>query len=166
MILYSCRDSQQHRDECFHTTRSANRFELLIDPGCDMEYQIIENNEFDIIEVATMGPFDMADHKLMVADIQKTRFFQSGKPLLIDHSNSPVRGLTNDQIRILGNRANAFSDAKGERKCAIVVSQGTIEFGLGRMWQGHADHTISENLQIFLSREAAIAWLVEADPTP
>ena len=131
-----------------------------------MEYQIIENNEFDMIEVATVGPFDMQDHKSMVAAIQKTNYFKSGKPLLIDHSNSPARGLSNDQIRILGNRANAFSYAEGDRKCAIVVSQGTIEFGLGRMWQGYADHSMSANLQIFLSREAAVAWLVEPDPTP
>jgi hypothetical protein len=128
-----------------------------------MEYQIIENNALGFIEVITRGPFDMADHQSMVADIQKTDLFQSGKHLLIDHSRSPARGLSNEQIRILGDRANAFSHADSQRKCAIVVSQGTIEFGLGRMWQGHADYSISADLQIFLSREAAIAWLAESD---
>ena len=131
-----------------------------------MQYQIIENNELGFIEVVTHGPFDMDDHQSMVTEIRKTRFFQSGKHLLIDHSHSPARGLSNEQIRVLGDRANAFSHAGSQRKCAIVVSQGTIEFGLGRMWQGHADYSMSAYLQIFLTRDAAMAWLAESEANP
>ena len=143
--------------------RIAAQSRLLKDPTFNMEYQIVENDGLGLIEVTTKGPFDMDDHQSMVADIQKTAYFQSGKNLLIDHSNSPARGLSNEQIRILGDRANAFSYEKSKRKCAIVVSQGTIEFGLGRMWQGYADYTISADLQIFLSRAAAVSWLAESN---
>jgi hypothetical protein len=96
---------------------------------------------------------DFLDIETFLADPR----VKKGLPILADHSQLDVSGLSTGDIREIAHGYRELLDALGETPVAIVVSEMEA-FGLARMAEIYAGAPPPRQ-RVFYTRDAALEWL-------
>lgn len=86
--------------------------------------------------------------------------WERGTPLLIDHSQLDVSGISSDDIQAISRDAQKLEGVLGHLFCAIVTSSD-LSYGLGRMWVTFSEAMDADppSLMVFRNRKDAETWL-------
>jgi hypothetical protein len=129
-----------------------------------VQYTIEIEDDPPAIVITSSGRAELADF-VQVDDFLADPRVTPGLPIVADHSQLDVEGLTSSDLREIGLGYRRLLDQLGNTPVAIVVSHPTA-FGLARMAEAYAGEP-EPRQRIFYDRAEALEWLrtLTAGPT-
>ncbi|HZR97022.1 MAG TPA: hypothetical protein VFA56_15105 [Gaiellaceae bacterium] len=112
------------------------------------------------VVVSTFGTADTAAFGRLLDDVLDHPSFEPGMPLLFDHSELAVGGLTPYDVRGIAESLLAREKQLGAGRKAMVAPSDAA-YGLARMFAVYAE-TERLRLQAFRDRASAATWLAAA----
>ena len=111
-----------------------------------------------LIEIKISG----AANPMMYSDALDALFIQDkwkpGTPILLDETEMDASLLTVNDVRTIAEICIRRSTEFGPARCAIFVSRD-LEYGMNRMWMVFVEGKWEVVVDLFRSRDEAIAWL-------
>jgi hypothetical protein len=123
-----------------------------------MEYEIYRSE--GLVEVVTHGEGDPKVFQDLLIDVLAHPDWKPGNSILMNHTDLKGGPLDADKLRMLADIVNASRDKLGSSRMAILTP-GSLEFGLGRMWQTFVEDKWDGTSDLFRSKKDAERWLMK-----
>lgn len=120
-----------------------------------MEFQI--TFDLDAAALTTAGAASLEGFRLGIRALVDDARFQSGMPILVDHTSLDVSTLEASDVRAIGEFTATLGDRIGPSFVAVVVPD-QVTFGFVRMGESYADQP-QLSVRVFYSRQEAVEWL-------
>ena len=129
-----------------------------------MEFEIVFDTDSEFAIVRTWGVASLESFSVYLRALVSDPRWRRGMDVLYDHTALEAGHLTAGDIEALVAIHFPFAHAIGPGRCAIVAGS-SLKFGLGRMFEAHADGRLPFRPRVFATVEEAVAWLHTADRT-
>ena len=124
-----------------------------------MEYEIFYNFSNNFFTISTTGDLCVKSFSNLAEDLLYHRDWEPGTDCLFDFINTDFSKASRDELRLIAllHRQKEFLIGKGK---SAFVMRDLCNFGMGRMYQGITEPTVSRIYGIFLhDLIGARSWL-------
>jgi hypothetical protein len=114
------------------------------------------------VTVSTFGTGSIAEAMAIVRDLGVDDRCRSGLKILVDHSELESVDYTPSELRPMFDLI-ASIEGRTERVYYAIVAPKPVLYGLTRVWEAGAGDLMNATIQLFRSKEDALAWLGEIE---
>jgi hypothetical protein len=125
-----------------------------------MDFQLTYDDHRQLFVVTTTGPLAQGGINMIIGALVDHPAWGRGRPLLLDHTESPADHLGAAGLRALTDYDLRNARLIGDISVAMVVGSD-LDLGLARMWEALVAGQVPYEVCVFRDRTAAERWLLE-----
>jgi len=123
-----------------------------------MRYIIKYLEKNNLYTITTSGDFVFNSFSSLLDDLIKHNRWKPGTDCLFDHLRTNFSRANRNDFILLSDIHKRKNLSLGNGKLAFVMKD-TCNFGLGRMYQGMTEASVSTKIEIFKDLKSALSWL-------
>jgi len=121
-----------------------------------MNYSIENCDKY--IEVKQTGAGDIRVYVECIDAVLEYKTWTPGTPVLVDQTKLDASLLTVNDVQKIAALCGTHRKEAGSSKLAMLVARD-LEFGMNRMWSVFVEDEWDVDVEVFKSKEQAVAWL-------
>ena len=124
----------------------------------DMTFEINFDLSEGYVYIKTAGHANPMGFDEMIKHLVNNPKWKPGTNQLVDHRNLKGKNLKSNEVELIKEIVNNYTDEIGFGKCAYVIPD-TLGYGLVRMYEGMGGDRLHGDMAVFYDLDEAVNWL-------